>query len=261
MKLSPTHWLYVAAHAVIFLIGVVIISFGGTIAISIGTSLIAAGAAGWILFLYVWISEDRTKTVRMLTNFGLTDAFDERGPKIKDTYAKKLDDVNESIDILGFGLKTFREDFGDEFENWATTVDVRVLLIDPTYPMGVNHTYAQQRDEEEGNRPDKIYNDVKNFVDETQELRENEQYNFDIRLYQCLPSVTIFRIDDEMFWGPYTVRNKSRNMPIFLVEDHGHLFENLQDHFDAIWESEDLSRSVPETFSRDEATVDKPHSQ
>lgn len=63
-----------------------------------------------------------------------------------------------------------------------------------------------------------------------------------------LPSINMFRIDHEMFWGPYLVnpndsisKLESRNLPTFLIDDTGFLFDCFTNHFNAIWRDSDKS--------------------
>lgn len=74
--------------------------------------------------------------------------------------------------------------------------------------------------------------------------------NFDIRLYRCLPSINFFRIDGDVFWGPYLIRDASRNMPTFLMEKDGKLSQRLINHFDKIWNDDQLSREIPSEWYR-----------
>src|SRR5947207_3214988 len=102
-----------------------------------------------------------------------------------------------------------------------------------------------------GNALGTIEADVQAFIRETRHLLGgNVQHSFDIRLYKCLPTMTIFRVDDELFWGPYLVREPSRNSPIFIFRRHGLLFHHLLDHFEHIWNDTTLSRSIPEEWLR-----------
>src|SRR2546421_253399 len=105
--------------------------------------------------------------------------------------------------------------------------------------------YAHQRDLEEGDHAGTITQQVKKFVADTKAITELVAPNsFEIRLFRCLPSVNIFRVDNEMFWGPYLIKQPSRNSPTFLVR-RGVLFDRLLQHFDRIWTDDSLSRPVP----------------
>jgi hypothetical protein len=52
---------------------------------------------------------------------------------------------------------------------------------------------------------------------------------------RCIPAINLFRIDDDVFWGPYLMQQQSRNTPTLLATRGGFLFDMLQKHFDALW--------------------------
>jgi len=189
---------YVLAHGVVFLFGIVVITAGipiirgvtdsnsvsqgisTALITGIGSSLVAAGVVGLALFAHDSRSKNSyTNILQQLNNlaklleakvefpeiikrYGLIRAFSERGPNQKQEYIDRIEDANERIDIIGFGLSAFREDLGDEFDQWADHLEVRILLFDPVYPCK-EHNMADLRDLEEGNNPGSIRQDVKNF--------------------------------------------------------------------------------------------------
>ena len=157
--------------------------------------------------------------------------------------------AHDSIDVLGFGLRSLLEDYGDQFESWSARCTIRVLLLDPEFP-SARTPYADQRDREENNQQGDIGRDVREFVRRTATLAERPGTRFQVRLFRCLPSVNIFRIDDKLFWGPYLVGSQSRNMPTFVVKKGGHLYDVLGKHFESIWSRDDLSRPVPDAWRR-----------
>ena len=237
------HWVYLLVNFVTILIGALLCSvdYCPPWSMAIGTSLIATGIAGLVAFLHVFISEKRNKQMEVLSEFGITEVFAGRSVQIRKVYENRFDAAREQIDVMGFGLKAFREDFKDRIDQWLSKVSMRVLLIDPEFP-STRYSYSKQRDTEE-DTSGTIESDVKQFVKDLG--RFIEQGKFKIRLYQCLPSVNVLRIDDELFWGPYLMCQQSRNSPTFLVQRGGILFERMNVHFNKIWESDDLSREVP----------------
>ena len=50
-----------------------------------------------------------------------------------------------------------------------------------------------------------------------------------------------------MFWGPYLVKQPSRNSPTFLIRK-AVLFDRLVDHFERIWKDDSLSRPIPDDW-------------
>lgn len=243
---NPKHWLFIICHLAMILLGFIFCGFGSnTVMFGIGGSLVATGLAGWMIFAHVLISEGVSERMRILTEFGFSNAFDARSVRIRGQYDQRLKEARERIDVIGFGLSAFREDFGSNFAAWKQRLNVRILLIDPDYP-SPEHSYASQRDVEENNQVGKISNDVRRFVAEIAPLiRRSGATKFEIRLYRCLPTLNILRIDDELFWGPYLIKEQSRNCPTFLVRRGGILFERFANQFERIWESEELSRPIP----------------
>jgi hypothetical protein len=69
-----------------------------------------------------------------------------RSVRIRHEYDHRLEVARESIDLLGFGQRSFREDHIEDFSAWtARGVSIRLLLLDPTFP-SPEHSYATQRD-------------------------------------------------------------------------------------------------------------------
>jgi hypothetical protein len=124
---------------------------------------------------------------------------------------------------------------------WLIRVPIRILLIDPEKPTPT-WTYVEQRDREEGNSHGSIMNDVTNFLHFMAPLKNRFPDRLNIRLYSCMPSINICRIDDEAFWGPYLLGAQSRNTPTLLVSRYGVMFDTLADHYNLMWDDERYSR-------------------
>ncbi len=206
----------------------------GSVIPNVGISLIAAAVAGWVLFVWVMLNQEQARRLDTLIQLGFVDGFLARSTRIKDNYDTRLQRARQSIDILGFGLRQLREDYLSEFPAWVARATVRILLIDPDAPISTS-SHASQRDKEEGNSQGTISKDVSDFLEQTTDLRSQHSDRFQVRLYTALPSINIFRVDDELFWGPYLVKNQSRNMPTLLVRRGGGLFDPLLAHFDSLW--------------------------
>jgi len=233
---------YLLAHVVIFLIGLVLVIAGGTGRIAVGTSLMGAAIAGWVMFSYIVVSDRWTRRLEVLSEFGIKDAFAARSVRIRAVYDQRLAAAERNIDALGFGQRALRQDHAQDFEAWGRRTMVRILLLDPEF-ISTGALLADQRDAEEGERPGTISGDVNDFLVSVRPAVERSSGRFQVRLYRCLPTVNIFRIDDDLFWGPYLVREQSRNSPTFHVGRGGLLFDRLLRHFEAIWSDSELSRS------------------
>lgn len=244
--------IYILSHLLIFVVGVVAIMYAGmaptaarvAIAAGIGSSLIAAAIAGWVVFVHVVVSERDANRQRRLDEAGLKAVFRARSISIRSEYDLRIDDAKNHADIIGFGLSSLREDHLKDFGNWKKRVPIRILLLDPEFPSPAL-SYASQRDREESNVEGTIRNEIIKFAQETRSLWDDQ---FQVRLYRCLPLLNIFRIDDEILWGPFLVGQQSRNTPTFLCKRGGYLFEQLTNHFEEIWNNKNLCREVPDEW-------------
>lgn len=241
MKLR--HWIYLLLNAVVFLIGILLTKNANAITSSVGTSVVATGICGWLLFLWVMVTDASLGKYREYKKMGILSLFSERSVAIKPEYDSRIEKAKKRIDIIGFGLKSFREDYSQRFEALAANVDeIRILLIDPEFPER-RMSFADQRDREERENPGKIKEDVRIFIESTNILRTRYS-NFRVRLYRSLPSINYFRIDNEAFWGPYLVGMPSRKMPTAIISKSSPLFDVLEEHFENIWSSDELSREI-----------------
>jgi len=244
MKFRTRYVLYWALHVVMFVIGVALVKSDSQLLVSVGESLIAGGIAGFVIFWYVLETERVGSLLEALQDFGLQKIHATRGVPIRQEYDAAIAKASDSMDILGFGLRSLLEDYESSFGSWAARAKIRVLLLDPEFP-SARSSLAEQRDREENNQKGDIGRDVREFVRRTSPLVSRGDGRFQVRLYRCLPSVNIFRIDGVLFWGPYLVGSQSRNMPTLVVKKGGALFTVFEGQFEAIWSSNEFSRGVP----------------
>jgi hypothetical protein len=237
---KPVGALWILSHTVMVLLGVVFLAaaplhnlLGQGITEAIGGALIAGGIAGVTLFLYVQTTEELKGRIEAFTKAGLVKVFSGRSVLIKDEYHTRLAQ-GRHIDLVGFGLSAFREDYIDDFVGWSHRADVRILLIDPDFPTP-EHSLADQRDKEENNTVGQIRSDVQAFERAVSNLSGLNRRRFKVHRMHAIPAINMFRIDDDVFWGPYLMNQQSRNTPTLLATRGGFLFDMLQKHFDALW--------------------------
>jgi hypothetical protein len=237
---TPTGVIWILCHSFVVLLGIVFLIaapihrwLGQGISEGVGGSLIAGGIAGVTLFLYVLTTEGLKSRIEAFTKAGLLKIFSGRSVLIREEYDARLAKARH-IDLVGFGLSAFREDYINDFVGWSHRADVRILLIDPDFPSR-QHSLAAQRDREESNPDGQIRRDVEAFEIAVSNLSDLNRQRFQLRRMRCIPAINLFRIDDDVFWGPYLMRQQSRNTPTLLATRGGFLFDVLQKHFDALW--------------------------
>jgi hypothetical protein len=183
--------------------------------------------------LYVLTTENLKSKIEAFTKAGLLKIFPGRSVLIRQEYDTRLDKAHH-IDLVGFGLSAFRQDYINDFVGWSHRANVRILLIDPDFP-SPEHSLADQRDKEENNPSGQIRRDIEAFEKAVSNLPDLNRDRFEIRRMRCIPAINFFRIDDDVFWGPYLMQQQSRNTPTLLATRGGFLFDMLQKHFDALW--------------------------
>jgi hypothetical protein len=237
---NPVGALWLLSHGLVVLLGVVFLTapnlhktFGQGISEAIGGSLIAGGIAGITLLLYVLTTEGLKSRIEAFTKAGLLKIFSGRSVLIREEYHTRLAKAHH-IDLVGFGLSAFREDYINDFVGWSHRADVRILLIDPDFPT-VQHSLADQRDKEENNPVGQIRSDVDAFERAVSQLAGLNRKRFKVHRMRVIPAINLFRIDDDVFWGPYLMQQQSRNTPTLLATRGGFLFDMLQKHFEALW--------------------------
>jgi hypothetical protein len=246
--LVPTNIFWVIGHLFMLCVGIFLTIVAAQsnyreVLLGIGGSLIASGIAGEILFLYIAFSQDAKERLDLIRVAGLQRIFATRSISIRDEYHSRLRGAKE-VDIIGFGLSSFREDYGNKFHELASHTAFRILLLDPDFP-SPDSSFASIRDREEGNNQGDIKRDVEAFENIVRSSENLDRANFQVRRLRALPSINVFRVDDEIFWGPYLIANQSRNMPTLLVRKGGFLYDSIKGHFEQLWTNDKFSGPIP----------------
>ncbi len=239
--LSPASLAWLGGHTFCVLLGLLMMTsegqkiLGPVVGLSLGTGLIATGIAGLVLYLYVRSTFALQDKLQILTDAGLTNVFRHRSMRIKAEYDRRLEKAKQ-IDLIGYGLKAFREDYSEQFIAWSRKAHVRILLTDPDFP-STQYSFANIRDAEENRQVGETCESVLTFEQEVNGLEQLDRKRFQIRRMPTIPAINLLRIDDEIFWGPYLMGEQSRNTPTLLVRRGGFMFDALSRHFDATWEA------------------------
>jgi hypothetical protein len=231
--------MWLGIHLVLVLSGMLCMTtegekiFGATLAQSLGSGLLATGIAGMALYLYVRLSEQTQNRLEVLTDAGIISVFRHRSVRIKGHYDERLR-AAKRIDLIGLGLSSFREDYAREFAEWSRRANVRILVLDPDFPTK-GHSLADYRDVEERGAKGKIRGDVEAFQKAVDEDAEINRARFQVRRMRSIPAINLLRIDDEIFWGPYLMAERSRNTPTLLIQRGGFMFDDFERHFEETW--------------------------
>lgn len=240
-KLTPSSVRWIGLHIILILMGLLSIhlpilqeSLGMETSAAIGISLISTGIAGSILFLYVSSTEGMKKKIEAIQESGIDEIFEHRSVSIKKEYDRRLESAR-NIDVVGWGLGSFRQDYAKDFAAWSQRCKVRLMVIDPDAP-GAS-SYADLRDAEEGNAAGQTREAVNLLLREIANNQNINAANFSIKLMTSIPSINIMKIDDEIFWGPYLLETQSRNTFTITCKPNGFIYNKLSQQLEKIWSS------------------------
>jgi len=172
-----------------------------------------------------------------IESLGIVDIFSGRSVTIEEEYSKRLEKMTQHLDIIGFGLSHFRKDYGKHFIELAGKAKVRILLLNPEFHICDDLSISDIRDKEENQEIGTIRSQVIDFIKDYKKLKkELNNNNFEVKLYNSLPTINIFRIDNEMFIGPYLVNRDSRRTITIIAKSEGELFKQHLEHFNELWD-------------------------
>ena len=170
--------------------------------------------------------------------------FKSRSVTIRSEYDDRLLQMEEGLDILAWGLTSFREDYGDQLGEWASSgTRVRLLLVNPDSSEGKMLCLLQDRVERR--EAGSTSADIRTFLSSVQPITGR----LEIRVSDFHPGVNLFRIDGDIFFGPYLAGTVSRNAPTGIVSEGHWLYDRLLSHFEWLWER---ASSVRPSSSRSE---------
>ncbi|MXZ01638.1 hypothetical protein F4Y93_13725 [Candidatus Poribacteria bacterium] len=156
--------------------------------------------------------------------------YRRRAAGIKEEYDKRLQNVQRNLDVLAWSLTAFREDYGPSLKLWVEAgVAIRLLVVSPHSEAG--STLCRLQDEIEGRGEGDTARDVDAFLDQMHALGLGEY----ARVIDYHPSVNVFRVDQELLFGPYLAGTVSRNAPTGIVQADHWLFDTLCAHFEWMW--------------------------
>ncbi|MCL2722558.1 MAG: hypothetical protein FWD47_14605 [Treponema sp.] len=144
-----------------------------------------------------------------------------------DVYNGMMEKASKNVDVLGYSLKNFPDNmrkFFEKYQDEKIKIKIRILVVDP------DSIYSQERETLEGD----LKGEHKKRVEELREFLS--KYDFvELKKISTPPSSMIFRIDDDMFVGPYLYK-PSAETETFQLKKSGKLFKLYESEFKAMWE-------------------------
>ena len=199
--------------------------------IGIGCSLLASGLVILLQALFV-----DAQTISCAEEWGLSKIYYTRAEKNADTDGKLLD-TKEKIDIVAFGIKSFRDRYNRDVQTIVNRgVNIRILTMNPSE----DNCFLKQRELEEHETEGQILNSINDLIhwadDINRQAKSKKSGSITIKGYKCMTLDFYWRADDELYIGPYWYGRGSQQTITYKFVKGKKGFELYTGYFDELWE-------------------------
>lgn len=230
--------LLVTCLGVIFVVIGVLFSFSNnetakTILISIGTSLIASAVVSFLASIYIF----KHKREKEITDVWRLISIKDNRSAMNAEVLKRLENAENQLDIIGYGMKSFRESRDDLIRSRIQKgLKVRIITVDP------NCIFLNQRDKDENKIEGSTADSIRQLNDWVNNL--NSEYNkyVEIKFCRTLPTEVYFRVDDYIYVGPYQCGKESQQTITMEYHSKGNGFQYYNSYFEKLWNNENFCR-------------------
>lgn len=200
----------------------------------IGCSLIASGLVSILHSLYI---ENRAK--KSIDEWNMDKIYDTRAEKNSDS-DPKLAHATDRVDGIAFGLGSFRRNHTSQVEDCLRRgVCFRFITMDP------NSKFAEQRDIEEKVSISSTAHSINQLIDWANELNsKGYPGKISIKGYSCMTLDFYWRIDDEIYMGPYWYGYLSQQTVTYKFCKGGKGFDLYKDYFSRLWDDDVLMKKL-----------------
>ena len=206
--------------------------------LNVGCSLLASGIVILVQSLLVDVKE-----ISYAEEWGMAKIYETRMEKGKDS-DENLWRVKQ-LDIIAFGLKTFRQGHTEQIKAALRNgAEIRILTMAP------DSQFVRQREQEEDEPEGQIRNSIESLVMWADELNAHGwDGKITVKGYNCMTLDFYWRADGEIYFGPYWV-NKSSQQTITFRWDRSRRgkkgFDAYAKYFEDLWSDSRMVRLTGE---------------
>lgn len=203
---------------------------------NIGCSLVASAVVALVTAFLV----DRRKE-NPLEEWKITKIYSTRAEKNADS-DPELDKARYQVDAVAFGLSNFRSKYGNKVESCLKRgVNFRILTMNP------ESEFVAHRESEENTAPNQIKKSIEDLVAWADKLNtKNYKGKIIVKGYNCMTLDFYWRVDGEVFIGPYWYGQPSNQTITYAFTDGGKGFQQYSNYFDGLWDNNALSTPLTE---------------
>lgn len=219
--------LLVIIGILLILLDLFIICTTSNVFVNIGCSLIASGL---VLFFTATLIDYR-KEYLVWAEWKLEKIFKTRADKNKESDPKLEGHNVKQLDGIAFGLKSFRTNRrSDVLSCMQRGMNVRLLVMNPS------SMFIEQRELEEKASAGSIQKSILDLVDWADKLnRESNKGKIQIKFYDCMTLDFYWRMDDELYVGPYLLEFESQQTVTYKYVKGGKGFKLYSEYFESLW--------------------------
>lgn len=170
-----------------------------------------------------------------LENWGIAKIYKTRALKNEDS-DPELDNAKYIVDAVAFGLGTFRMQQTARVERCLKRgVNFRILTMDP------NSKFVRQREIEENSAKDQIKKSINDLVEWADSFNKKDYGGkITIKSYSCMTLDFYWRVDDDIYVGPYWYKYGSQQTITFRFNDKGDAFKLYTEYFERLWNDPEM---------------------
>ena len=203
-----------------------------SIVLNIGCSFIASALVSLVTIFLV-----ERQAINPVDEWKITRIYSTRAEKNADS-DPQLEKAHYMVDAVAFGLKSFRTKQSKRVEGCLRRgVNFRIITMDPESP------YVRQRAIEEKETEDQIKHTIEDLIQWADEFNaKGHKGRIMVKGYNCMTLDFYWRVDDDLFIGPYWYGVPSQQTITYRFERGGKGFTTYTEYFDTLWENSELCR-------------------
>lgn len=179
--------------------------------------------------------------VNTIENWGLEKIFRTRAEKNAESDPKLESNAVKQLDGIAFGLRSFRCNREKDVLNSINNgMNVRLIAMNPV------SDFVKQREIEENVQPGEISNSINELIEWVNKLNaQSRSGKIEIKCYDAMTLDFYWRMDDELYVGPYLYNMVSQQTLTYKYIKGGRGFNIYTDYFESLWNDNSLCKYPP----------------
>lgn len=215
---------------------------------SIQSLILNSPSAGWVKGTEINSDGINDGFINRISNYNhwkIEKIFKTRAEKNAESDPKLEGHNVKILDGIAFGLSSFRSNReNDILQCLQNGMHMRLLAMNP------QSEFVKQREFEEGVLPGSISDSIVKLVEWVNDLnKQSTNGKIEIKYYNTMTLDFYWRIDDDLYTGPYMYGIVSQQTITFKYVNGGKGFDMYTHYFDNLWDNKELCQYPTEYIS------------